>query len=71
MHRNTPENLTEAKRKGSLRDLKHKVWMVGAEGATAEPVLVAAFQSAGDAHLFADSKKNSPFVRSGGGFLVD
>jgi hypothetical protein len=61
--------LTEA-RKGSLRDLKTKVWMVPPKGG-GDSVLVAAFKSKGDAHLFTDTKKASPLVKEGGGFLVD
>lgn len=62
--------LTEAK-KGSLRALKHKVWMSPPKGSTAEAELMAAFKAKGDAHLFADSKKTSPFVKEGGAFVVE
>ncbi len=60
------DELEEAK-KGSLRQLKHKVWMT--TGSDSE--LAAAFRAKGDAHAWATSKKDSPFVKGGGKFVAE
>jgi len=62
--------LTEAKKKkkGSLTQLKHKVWMLSADDQVG---LVAAFRAKGDAHAWQMSKATSPFVKGGGSFVVE
>lgn len=60
------DDLEEAK-KGSLRQLKYKVWMM--TGSDTE--LAAAFKAKGDAHAWATSKKDSPFVKEGGKFVAE
>jgi len=63
-----PKPKRKPKKKGSLRQLKTKVWMRPPNG---DYELVAAFKAKGDGHLFADSKKSSPLVRGGGKFVVE
>jgi hypothetical protein len=62
--------LTEAKgmgKKGSLRQLKYKVWMRAGDNYE----LAAAFKAKGDAHAWQMSKQSSPFVKEGGAFVVE